>query len=182
MKGKKALEPSGTVSRSCDLCTRRPAGALFGLVKEGAILRVLGINVPVNFTRRQVALTTTGTSAKRQASQPPLLGTVFRVGQRLHRELGSPHTRWDLPSGLRLEEPGSSSSLPIRDAPWRPSYPNDSRKSAPGGSSEARGGPVPPQTAYPRWGLHPTIPTSLVISNAFQIPFKRNSHWPREAP
>ena len=93
MKGKKALEPSGTVSRSCDFCTRRPAGALFGLVKEGAILGVLGINVPVNVTRRQVALNTTGTSAKRQASQPPLLGTVFRVGQRLHRELGSPRTR-----------------------------------------------------------------------------------------
>lgn len=92
-KGEKALEPSGTVSRSCDLCTRRPAGALFGLVKEGAILRVLGINVPVNVTRRQVALTTTGTSAKRQASQPLLLGTVLRVWQQLHGGLGSPRTR-----------------------------------------------------------------------------------------
>lgn len=39
MKGEKALEPSGTVSRSCDLCTRRPTGALFGLVKGRAILK-----------------------------------------------------------------------------------------------------------------------------------------------
>lgn len=93
MKEKKPLEPSGTVSRSCDLRMRRPAGALFGLVKEGAILRVLGINVPVNVTRRQVALNTTGTSAKRQASQPPPLGTTFRVWQRLPRGLGSPRTR-----------------------------------------------------------------------------------------
>lgn len=139
------------------------------------------INVPVNVTRRNVSQDTTGTSANRPASQPPLLGTTFKG---LTVSAQEAEVAWyqvnQLPSVLRLEKPGPSSLLPISDAPRRPSYPNDSRNSAPGRCSEAtlsssaemrhRGGRVPPQTAYPA-GPNPTVPISSVISNAFPNPF-----------
>ena len=138
------------------------------------------VNVPINVTRRSTVLDTTGTSASRPASQPPLLGTTFKG---LTVPAQEAEVAWyqvnQLPSVLRLEKPGPSSLLPISDAPRRPPYPNDSRKSAPGRGSEAtlsssaerrpRGGRVPPQTAYPA-GPNPTVPTSSVISNAFPNP------------
>lgn len=73
-KGKRRKEVSGTASGSYDLCT----GGWSYLRKEQQPLEAWGITVPVNVTRRQVALNTTGTSASWQASQPPALGAVFK--------------------------------------------------------------------------------------------------------